>query len=90
MDSRINIPLQFIELKKAKNLDMPRVRENGSTLISLFFKLYAYYIDTFNILRENIWNLDEGGFKIGETIQNIKILVCNGLLMLFLMTLRSW
>ena len=56
---------------------MPRVQENAEGLISQFFKLYADYINIYNILPDNIWNLDEAGFKIGDSTKNIQYLVPN-------------
>ena len=56
---------------------MPRVRENAGHLISQFFKLYTDYVDTYNILPDDIWNLDEAGFKIGDSTTNIQYLVPN-------------
>lgn len=54
---------------------MSRVRENGTKLLLLFFELYIYYISEFNLVPDDIWNLDEAGFKIGESTDDIELLV---------------
>ena len=56
---------------------MPRIQDDAGGLISQFFKLYADYINIYNILPDNIWNLDEAGFKIGDSTKNIQYLVPN-------------
>ena len=68
---------KYLKLNKGNHLDMPRVRENAEHLISQFFKLYTDYINTYNILPDDIWNLDEAGFKIGDSTRNIQYLVPN-------------
>ena len=68
---------KYLKLNKGNHLDMPRVRENAAGLISQFFKLYADYINIYNILPDNIWNLDEAGFKIGDSTKNTQYLVPN-------------
>lgn len=66
---------KYLKLKKGKHLDMPRIRENGAELISLFFDLYTYYINAFNIHPDCIWNLDEAGFRIGESTDRLDLVV---------------
>ena len=39
--------------------------------------LYTDYVDTYNILPDDIWNLDEARFKIGDPTTNIQYLVFN-------------
>ena len=56
---------------------MPRTRENAGGLISQIFKLYTDYVNTYNILPDDIWNLDEAGFKIGDSTSDIQYLVPN-------------
>ena len=68
---------KYLKLNKRKTLDMPRVRGNAEHLISRFFKLYTDYVNTHNILPDDIWNLDEAGFKIGDSATNIQYLVPN-------------
>ena len=68
---------KYLKLNKGNHLDMPRVRENAAGLISQFFKLYADYINIYNILPNNIRNLDEAGFKIGDSTKNTQYLVPN-------------
>ena len=63
-----------LRLSKENYLDVPRVRKNAGHLISPFFKLYTDYVDTYNILPDDIWNLDEAVFKIGDSMTNIQYL----------------
>ena len=58
---------RFLERKRHGKLDFPRVRESGERLIGLFFELLAYYEETFHVTLNNVWNLDEAGFKCGES-----------------------
>ena len=55
-----------LRLNKENYLGIPRVRKNAGHLISPFFKLYIDYVDTYNILPYDIWNLDKAVFKIGD------------------------
>lgn len=64
-----------IEIINGKVMDIPRAHENGEKLISLFFDLYRYYINEFNILPDDIWNLDKAWFKIEESTKRLKLLV---------------
>mgnify|MGYP003099063152 CR=1 FL=1 len=66
---------KYLKLNKGRRLDMPRVQENAGYLISQFFMLYTDYVDTYNILPDDIWNLDEAGFKIGDSTRNIQYVV---------------
>ena len=66
---------KYLKLSKGNHLDMSRVQENAEGLISQFFKLYTDYINTHNILPDDIWNLDEAGFKIGDSTRNIQYVV---------------
>ena len=68
---------KYLKLNKENHLDMPRVRENAGGLISQFFKLYTDYINIYSILPDDIWNLDEAGFKIGDSTKDIQYLVLN-------------
>lgn len=60
----------FLIKNRNKHIDSPRIREGGEALITLFFDLLRYYIEKFEVQPHNIWNLDEVGFKIGETALN--------------------
>ena len=66
---------KYLKLSKENHLDMSRVQENAEGLISQFFMLYIDYVDTYNILPDDIWNLDKSGFKIGDSTINIQYLV---------------
>ena len=66
---------KYLKLSKGNHLDMSRVQENAEGLISQFFKLYTDCINTYNILPDDIWNLDEAGFKIGDSTRNIQYVV---------------
>ena len=68
---------KYLKLNNGTHLDMPRVQENAEYLISQFFMLYTDYVDTYNILPDDIWNLDEARFKIGDPTTNIQYLVSN-------------
>lgn len=43
------------------------------SLFHCLFDLYLYYIDTFNILPNDIWNLGEAVFKIEEFTKKKKV-----------------
>ena len=59
--------LKLLEQKKHGKLDFRHVQESGERLIGLFSDLLAYYEETFHITLNNVWNLDEGGFKCGKS-----------------------
>ena len=65
---------KYLKLNKENHLYMPRTRENAGGLISQIFKLYTDYVNTYNILPDDIWNLDEAGFKIGDSTSDIQYL----------------
>ena len=44
----------YLKLSKENHLDMSRVQENAEGLISQFFMLYIDYVDTYNILPDDI------------------------------------
>ena len=46
-------------------------------MVSQFFKLYTDYVDIYNILPDDLWNLDEAVFKIEDPTTNIQYLVPN-------------
>lgn len=58
---------KLLSLSESGKIDFPRIRENREFLIKNFFNLYRYYIEKFNVDFEDVWNLDEAGFQIGET-----------------------
>lgn len=66
---------KYLNLSKGNLLGISRARENGKTIISLFFDLYFYYIDMFNINSDDIWSLDEAQFKINESSNEIQLSV---------------
>lgn len=63
----------FLEHTRLGKVDLPRVRKNPTKLIDLFFDLYDYYRTKFNVHRDDIWNLDECGVKIGETMNKCTV-----------------
>lgn len=58
-----------------KFIHIASVHENDKKLNSLFFHLYTHYINAFNILPDDIWNLDEAGFKIRESTDDIQFII---------------
>lgn len=64
---------QFLEQTRVGKIDLPRVRKNPKRLIDLFFDLYDYYRTKFSVDRDDIWNLDECGVKIGETMNKCTV-----------------
>lgn len=66
---------KYLKLKLDNHLYLPRLRKNAENLIWLLFDLYMYYISFYNILPDDIWNLDEAGFRIVELTNKLEILV---------------
>lgn len=54
---------------KRNTIDVPRIRENGDSLIHLFFERLKLFEDRFNVSSDYVWNLDECGFRIGQTAE---------------------
>lgn len=64
----------YLIKKSTGQLDMPSIRESGEQLIHLFFDLFLYYQNKFDVESKDIWNLDEAGFKIDETSGKIEVM----------------
>jgi len=58
---------QFLERKTPGKLDFPYIRESGERIIGHLFELLAYYEEMFYVTLNNVWNLDEAGFKCWES-----------------------
>ena len=58
---------KVLQRNKKGKIDLPRVRAGGETLIRLFFERLEKYEKLLGIPPSRIWNLDECGFKDGET-----------------------
>lgn len=54
-------------------IDIPRCRGNAESLIDLFFDLLVYYQEKFQVTADRIWDLDECGIKIGETMNKCNV-----------------
>ena len=58
---------KVLQRKKNGKIDFSRVRAGGDTLIRLFFERLEKYEKLLGVPPSRIWNLDECGFKVGET-----------------------
>lgn len=68
---------KYLKVNEEHQLGIPRVQENAGDLISQFFMLYTDYVDTCNILPDDIWNIDEAVFKIENSTGNSQYLAPN-------------
>ena len=62
-------------MNEGKHLDISMVWENAKYSILQFLKWYTDYVNTYNILPYDIWNLDEAGFKIEDSTTCIQYLI---------------
>lgn len=67
---------EVLKKKKLKHLDAPRViRENGEKLIEDFFEDYLELQATYGFDDDEIYNIDEAGFKIGSATEGATYIV---------------